>query len=80
MDTTAHPYYPLGVAIPHFRPNETDLVPMLAGFGSVIFSTVFVVWRATLRPSLKPSEQLAIAWFSLCKRELHPPSHGHMGF
>lgn len=73
MDTAVpsgqHPYYPVDVAIPHYKPNESDLVPMLGAFGGVIFATVFVVWRSSLlvKPSLNASEQLAITWFALCE-------------
>ncbi|OLN95644.1 3-beta-hydroxysteroid-Delta(8),Delta(7)-isomerase 1 [Colletotrichum chlorophyti] len=64
----AHPYYPVLTSLPHYAANETPLVILLASFASIIAlvvgASVAVANRAN--PKLKTSDQLSVAWFSLC--------------
>lgn len=65
----AHPYYPIGVEIPHYAANVTPvpvLLPALAGMlGSVLLATSTVALR--VNSSLGKSETAVFCWFVLCK-------------
>lgn len=64
-----HPYYPLGVEIPHYAANTTPvlaLLPALAGMlGSVLLATGTLALR--FNPGLSRGEMAVFCWFVLCK-------------
>ncbi|KIW04842.1 uncharacterized protein PV09_04024 [Verruconis gallopava] len=64
----SHPYYPLGVEVPGYAPNETPLAILLPSFALVCASVLASAWRVSqsFRPGLPRSEVLTVLWFSLC--------------
>lgn len=64
-----HPYYPLGVDVVGYAPNEFSvptLLSIFAGGCSVIFSATYVIAKGA-RPSLSNGDLVTIMWFVLCK-------------
>lgn len=65
----SHPYYPLGVEIPHYAANTTPvpvlLVALVGMLGSVLLAASRLASR--LNPVLSAGELLVLCWFMLCK-------------
>jgi cholestenol Delta-isomerase len=64
----AHPYFPLGLAMPSYAPN-TITGPILvayfaAGSGAILTTALAIISR--VRPGLARSEVLTALWFTLC--------------
>ncbi|KAL7947302.1 Emopamil-binding protein [Trichoderma barbatum] len=67
----SHPYYPLGVSIPDYRPNDLPLSRSLPVFGTVI--GVVVVSAYVLagsgpgsRHRVRAVDRFAASWFAMC--------------
>ncbi|KAL7923501.1 Emopamil-binding protein [Trichoderma austrokoningii] len=63
------PYYPLGVSIPNYIPNDCPLIHSLAAFGAligaVIVSALLLTGSGTRR-HVRPIDRFAASWFALC--------------
>lgn len=70
MEQPAHPYYPLGVPISNYIPNDRPLIQSLPAFGAligaVIVSAFFLTGSGTRR-HVRPIDRFAATWFALCK-------------
>lgn len=67
-EPVAHPYYPLGIAIPTYASNTTPTPELLAYFAlatSVILSTTYFITQLA-RPKLSTDRIALTMWFSLC--------------
>lgn len=67
-----HPYYPLGVAIPNYRPNDLPLSRSLPVFGALIGAVVVSAYLLAGSGSgsgrrVRPIDRFAASWFALCK-------------
>ncbi|KAH8125108.1 cholestenol Delta-isomerase [Trichoderma asperellum] len=69
MEQPAHPYYPLGVPISNYIPNDRPLIQSLPAFGAligaVIVSAFFLTGSGTRR-HVRPIDRFAASWFALC--------------
>ncbi|KAK1239119.1 hypothetical protein MKX08_006180 [Trichoderma sp. CBMAI-0020] len=65
MEQPAHPYYPLGVSIPNYVPNDSPLIHSLAAFGALI-SAVIASALLTGTRHVRPVDRFAASWFALC--------------
>ncbi|RYP73981.1 hypothetical protein DL771_003292 [Monosporascus sp. 5C6A] len=67
-NTSAHPYYPLGVAIPDYVANTLSTPTIIAIFATACFCALlpafFLIRRA--RPNISSSELATALWFVLC--------------
>ncbi|PKK51943.1 hypothetical protein CI102_2300 [Trichoderma harzianum] len=66
-----HPYYPLGVAIPNYRPNDLPLSRSLPVFGALIGAVVVSAYLLAGSGSgsgrrVRPIDRFAASWFALC--------------
>ncbi|QYT00600.1 EXPERA domain-containing protein [Trichoderma simmonsii] len=66
-----HPYYPLGVSIPNYRPNDLPLFLSLPVFGALIGSIVVPAYLlagsgAGSRRRVRTIDRFAASWFALC--------------
>ncbi|OPB41551.1 Emopamil-binding [Trichoderma guizhouense] len=66
-----HPYYPLGVSIPDYRPNDLPLSLSLPVFGALIGSVVVPAYLLAgsgsgSRRRVRPIDRFAASWFALC--------------
>ncbi|KAL7784516.1 Emopamil-binding protein [Trichoderma afarasin] len=66
-----HPYYPLGVSIPNYRPNDLPLSRSLPIFGALIGSIVVPAYLLAgsgsgSRRRVRPIDRFAASWFALC--------------
>ncbi|KAM6484452.1 Emopamil-binding protein [Trichoderma sp. SZMC 28011] len=66
-----HPYYPLGVSIPDYRPNDLPLSRSLPIFGALIGSVVVPAYLLAgsgsgSRRRVRPIDRFAASWFALC--------------
>ncbi|EGY14703.1 EBDP2 protein [Verticillium dahliae VdLs.17] len=65
--SSIHPYYPLGIPIPHYAANETPLPRVLVPFVAVLLLPIpiaFVTSRL-IKPSLGGLDRFAVCWFAL---------------
>ncbi|EEY20693.1 EBDP2 [Verticillium alfalfae VaMs.102] len=65
--SSTHPYYPLGILIPHYAANETPLPQVLVPFVAVLLLPIpiaFVTSRL-IKPSLGGLDRFAVCWFAL---------------
>lgn len=62
-----HDYYPLGVQIPHYAPNQDSVISLIATFGfqwaAVTLGSFFLIGR--LRPKAPLSDRVAFTWMCL---------------
>jgi hypothetical protein len=65
----AHPYYPLGLEIKNYQPNESSLLNIVGifSFGLAIPLCVVLGLAMHMRPSMTYGDRLSILWFALCK-------------
>ncbi|KKP05351.1 hypothetical protein THAR02_02540 [Trichoderma harzianum] len=66
-----HPYYPLGVSIPDYRPNDLPLSRSLPIFGALLGSVVVPAYLLAgsgsgSRRRVRPIDRFAASWFALC--------------
>lgn len=64
-----HPYYPIGIDIPGYKPNDRPLVVILGYFSigvAAVLAGAFAVARY-LRPSISCGDLFIVLWFALCK-------------
>ncbi|KAL6694691.1 Emopamil-binding protein [Trichoderma pleuroticola] len=66
-----HPYYPLGVSIPNYRPNDLPLSRSLPVFGALIGAVVVSAYLLAgsgsgSRHRVRPIDRFAASWFALC--------------
>ncbi|EHK17043.1 uncharacterized protein TRIVIDRAFT_57087 [Trichoderma virens Gv29-8] len=66
-----HPYYPLGVSIPNYRPNDLPLSRSLPIFGTLIGAVVLSAYllagsASDSRRRVRPVDRFAASWFALC--------------
>ncbi|KAL6824952.1 Emopamil-binding protein [Trichoderma camerunense] len=66
-----HPYYPLGVSIPDYRPNDLPLSRSLPIFGALIGSIVVPAYLLAgsgsgSRRRVRSIDRFAASWFALC--------------
>ncbi|KAL6794672.1 Emopamil-binding protein [Trichoderma sp. SZMC 28013] len=66
-----HPYYPLGVSIPNYRPNDLPLSRSLPVFGALIGAVVVSAYLLAGSGSgsprrVRPIDRFAASWFALC--------------
>lgn len=70
----AHPYYPLGVDIPHYAANtlpQPVILGSLAGMlGSVMLAASTLALR--LNPGLGRGQLAVFCWFVMCKSDMVP--------
>ncbi|KAK6063568.1 emopamil binding protein [Seiridium cupressi] len=63
-----HPYYPLGLVLPGYVPNDISVPTLISSFAAasiyVFLLTAFVARR--VRPSITNGELLTAMWFMLC--------------
>lgn len=67
-----HPYYPLGVSIPDYRPNDLPLSRSLPIFGALLGSVVVPAYLLAgsgsgSRRRVRPIDRFAASWFALCE-------------
>ncbi|KAF3072821.1 3-beta-hydroxysteroid-Delta [Trichoderma lentiforme] len=66
-----NPYYPLGVSIPNYRPNDLPLSRSLPVFGALIGAVVVSAYLLAgsgsgSRRRVRPIDRFAASWFALC--------------
>ena len=64
-----HPYFPLGVNIPDYVPNDLSTLQLLCIIGGCCMVTLATVtadlrWR---KPDLPLHEVMTVLWFTLCE-------------
>ncbi|KAJ5090279.1 emopamil binding protein [Penicillium argentinense] len=66
-DTVSHNYYPPGVKLPHFVPNEDSVISLIARFGAlwvaVSIGATFLIRRLDLKTSF--ADQVTFVWMCL---------------
>lgn len=68
MEQPTHPYYPLGVSIPNYIPNDSPLIHSLPAFGALIGAVIVSALLLTgTRRHVRPIDRFAASWFALCK-------------
>jgi hypothetical protein len=68
MEQPTHPYYPIGVLIPNFIPNDRPLIHSLPAFGALIGAVIVSALLLTSnRSHVRPIDRFAASWFALCK-------------
>ena len=63
-----HPYYPLGVDIVGYSPNQSSVLELLVSAGggcAVLLGLTFAITNY-VRPTLRMADRMAILWFVLC--------------
>jgi cholestenol Delta-isomerase len=67
--TASHPYYPLGIDIPHYVANDTPVPILLASLAGMLGSVLLAARTLALRfnPGLTMGQLLVVCWFVLCK-------------
>lgn len=71
-----HPYYPIGVDIVGYKPNDRPLVLILGYFSlgvTAVLASALIVARY-LRPSISCGDLFNVLWFTLCtsrRQRLH---------
>ena len=75
--SVTHDYYPLGVQLPGYAPNESPVPELLAPFAlqwiAVTAGAFLLIGR--LRPTASLSDRLAFTWMSLSISSQPPASH-----
>ncbi|KAL7930965.1 Emopamil-binding protein [Trichoderma chlorosporum] len=66
-----HPYYPLGVSIPNYRPNDLPLSRSLPVFGTLVGAVVVSAYLLAgsgsgSRRRVRSVDRFAASWFALC--------------
>ncbi|KAL1963652.1 hypothetical protein VTN77DRAFT_7973 [Rasamsonia byssochlamydoides] len=63
----SHPYYPIGVEIAGYSPNESSVFTIIISFslGLAAILGAVLVSATYLRPSMSKADKLAILWFAL---------------
>ena len=64
-----HPYYPEGVAIPGYAPNEASVPVLIAALAAMLGSALLVASVAARRfldPGLGGSRLAVFCWFVMC--------------
>ncbi|KAK3103611.1 hypothetical protein FSP39_020519 [Pinctada imbricata] len=61
-----HPYFPRGVSIPHYVPNDRPLLEILGLFFSLVGVVLFVTWVYSTRRRLGVTDRLIVCWFVVC--------------
>lgn len=70
MEQPTHPYYPLGVPIPNYIPNDRPLIASLPAFGALIGAVIvsaLLLSGSGTRRHVRPIDRFAASWFALCK-------------
>lgn len=64
----AHPYYPLGVNIVGYSPNQSSVLELLTSAGGGCTALLGLTFAITsyVRPNLGMADRIAILWFVLC--------------
>lgn len=64
-----HPYYPVGVSIPEYEPNEAPLPVLLASLGGMLGFALLGASAIALRanPNLSKSKLALFCWFVMSK-------------
>lgn len=72
--STSHPYYPLGVDIVGYSPNETSVLEILISAGGGCTALLALTFAAVsyVQPSLRLADRIAILWFVLCMTAVPP--------
>lgn len=67
MATVPHPYYPLGVELPGYVPNELSTATLIETFASVAFIIFLatILYAQSKNPRLQRWDQAGAAWFVL---------------
>lgn len=61
-----HPYFPRTASIPHYVPNETSVIRLLALFGSIAAAVVVTAYK--LPPAkARLVDRYSASWFALCR-------------
>ncbi|KAM0474382.1 hypothetical protein ACHAPX_007719 [Trichoderma viride] len=67
MEQPTHPYYPLGVSVPNYTPNDSPLIHSLPAFGALIGAVIVSALLLTgSRRHVRPIDRFAASWFALC--------------
>ncbi|KAH8698885.1 putative EBP domain protein [Talaromyces proteolyticus] len=64
---TSHPYYPLGVEIKDYQPNDRPLLELVGYFSLGLAGIIGIIFATALytRPSMPRGDRLSILWFAL---------------
>jgi cholestenol Delta-isomerase len=65
----AHPYYPLGVSIPHYEANTIPVPILLGSLGGILAGVLLASSLLALRfnPKLSRGSLAIFCWFVLCR-------------
>ena len=69
-----HPYYPAGLVLPGYVPNELDATRLMVTFASMctlVFGIAYLI-----NDDLKFSDRLVVVWFVICECILFSRSAG----
>lgn len=67
MPAFLHSYYPLGVNIPEYLPNESSVFSLIGQFALLWAAIVGIAWLiiSRSRPGASSADHLAFVWFCL---------------
>lgn len=70
----AHPYYPLGVDIPHYAASTLPLPVILGSLAGMLGSVMLAASTLALRlnPGLGRGQLAVFCWFVMCKSDMVP--------
>lgn len=80
MSNLLHSYYPLGVHIPGYLPNESSVSSLIGQFALLWAAIVGIAWLiiSRSRPDASIAEYLAFVWFCLSMLNLIPDLESKM--
>jgi len=68
MMETEHPFYPLGLSLPHYVPSTLSSIELVFAFAAgtlVIFAGTWILVNITNK-KMATSEKVLCLWFALC--------------
>ncbi|KAL4863589.1 hypothetical protein BDV12DRAFT_177345 [Aspergillus spectabilis] len=79
--TTLHSYYPVGVAIPNYVPNERSTLTLVSTFAVACMANLAVTSSIAtkLNPRIRKTELATVLWFALCG-SIHLILEGYYAF
>jgi cholestenol delta-isomerase len=75
--TTPHSYYPVGVAIPSYVPNEWSTVALVSTFAitCIVVLAAAKAIATNTNPGITIPELSKVLWFTLCTSSLPSSMH-----